>query len=53
MFNILLLFVSVFYSSVDASKAYITNEKDNTLSVIDISKRKVVKTVDIGQSLGE
>ena len=50
MFNILLLFVSVFYSSVvDASKAYITNEKDNTLSVIDISKRKVVKTVDIGQ----
>ena len=50
MFNILLLFVSVFYSSVvDASKAYITNEKDNTLSVIDISKKKVVKTVDIGQ----
>ena len=50
MFKILLLFVSVFYSSgVDASKAYITNEKDNTLSVIDISKRKVVKTVDIGQ----
>ena len=50
MFNILLLFVSIFYSSaVDASKAYITNEKDNALSVIDISKRKVVKTVDIGQ----
>jgi len=50
MFNILLLFVSIFYSSAaDASKAYITNEKDNTLSVIDISKRKVVKTVDIGQ----
>ena len=50
MINILLLFVSVFYSSVvDASKAYVTNEKDNTLSVIDISKRKVVKTVDIGQ----
>ena len=40
----------MFYSSVvDASKAYITNEKDNTLSVIDIGKKKVVKTVDIGQ----
>ena len=38
------------YSSVvNASKAYITNEKDNTLSVIDINKRKVVKTIDIGQ----
>jgi len=50
MLNILLLLVSVFYSSVvDASKAYITNEKDNTLSVIDINKRKVLKTVDIGQ----
>ena len=50
MFNILLLFVSILYfSSADASKAYITNEKDNTLSVIDIDKRKVIKTVDIGQ----
>ena len=50
MFNILLLFVSILYSSsADASKAYITNEKDNTLSVIDINKRKVIKTVDIGQ----
>ena len=50
MINILLLFVAVMYSSVvNASKAYITNEKDNTLSVIDINKRKVVKTIDIGQ----
>jgi PQQ-dependent catabolism-associated beta-propeller protein len=50
MFNILLLFVSILYSSyADASKAYITNEKDNTLSVIDINKRKVIKTIDIGQ----
>ena len=50
MFNILLLFAAIIYSSVvDASKAYITNEKDNTLSVIDINKRKVLKTVDIGQ----
>ena len=50
MFNILLLFVSILYSSsADASRAYITNEKDNTLSVIDIDKRKVIKTVNIGQ----
>jgi PQQ-dependent catabolism-associated beta-propeller protein len=50
MINILLLFVAVMFSSVvNASKAYITNEKDNTLSVIDINKRKVVKTIDIGQ----
>ena len=50
MIKIILLFVSVLFSSTaDASKAYITNEKDNTLSVIDINKRKVVKTVEIGQ----
>ena len=50
MINFLLLFVAVMFSSVvDASRAYITNEKDNTLSVIDINKRKVVKTIDIGQ----
>ena len=50
MINILLLFVAVMFSTVvNASKAYITNEKDNTLSVIDINKRKVVKTIDIGQ----
>ena len=50
MIKITLLFVSVLFSfTVDASKAFITNEKDNTLSVIDINKRKVIKTVDIGQ----
>ena len=50
MIKFILLFVPVLFSStVDASKAYITNEKDNTLSVIDINKREVIKTVDIGQ----
>ena len=50
MFNILLLFVSILYfSSADASKAYITNEKDNTLSVIDIDKRKVIKSIPVGR----
>ena len=29
--------------------AYITNEKDNTVSIIDIKKKKVVKTVNVGQ----
>ena len=29
--------------------AYITNEKDNTVSVIDIKKKKVIKTVEVGQ----
>ena len=33
----------------DANLAYITNEKDNTVSVIDIKKQKVVKTVEVGQ----
>ena len=32
-----------------ANLAYITNEKDNTVSIIDIKKRKVIKTVDVGQ----
>ena len=32
-----------------ANLAYITNEKDNTVSVIDIKKNKVIKTVEVGQ----
>ena len=32
-----------------AYTAYITNEKDNTLSVIDTVKSEVIKTVKIGQ----
>ncbi len=33
----------------DAYTAYVTNEKDNSLSVIDTDKLEVIKTVKIGQ----
>lgn len=32
-----------------AATAYVSNEKDNTISVIDLSKMKVVRTVPVGQ----
>ena len=43
---VLIFFVS---ETADANMAYITNEKDNTVSVLDIKKKKVVKTVEVGQ----
>ena len=43
------LAVLFFNHSVIASVAYVTNEKDNTVSVIDIKKKKLIKTVDVGQ----
>ena len=46
---VLIFFVS---ETADANMAYITNEKDNTVSVLDIKKKKVVKTVEVGQSEG-
>ena len=46
-FIISILFFS--FSKVEANRAYITNEKDNTVSVIDINKKKVIKTVKVGQ----
>ena len=46
-FFISILFFS--FSKVEANRAYITNEKDNTVSVIDINKKKVIKTVKVGQ----
>ncbi len=54
MFNIFvnsfLFFIFVCYSSLSlANLAYITNEKDNTVSVIDIDKKKVINTVKVGQ----
>ena len=36
-------------NNVKANLAYITNEKDNTVSVLDIKKKKVVKTIEVGQ----
>ena len=38
-FLVLSLFIFSF-SKVEAYRAYITNEKDNTVSVIDINKKK-------------
>ena len=47
---LILLFYSFFnFNFVKANLAYITNEKDNTVSVIDIKKKKVIKTVKVGQ----
>ena len=47
IFIISFLFFS--FSKVEAYRAYITNEKDNTVSVIDINKKKVIETVKVGQ----
>lgn len=33
-----------------AFTAYVSNEKDNTLSVIDTSEWQVVKTIKVGQT---
>ena len=32
-----------------ASVAYVSNEKDNTLSVIDTETQEVIETIDVGQ----
>jgi YVTN family beta-propeller protein len=32
----------------DGSRAYVTNESDNTVSVVDIAQRKVVATIPVG-----
>ena len=41
--NSILLASFFCFNFVKANLAYITNEKDNTVSVIDIKKKKVVK----------
>ena len=38
-----IFFIAISLSSAKANLAYITNEKDNTVSVIDIKKKKVIK----------
>ncbi len=29
--------------------AYVSNERDNTISVVDLDAMKTVKTIDVGQ----
>ena len=41
-----LLYTFLLVESAFANLAYITNEKDNTVSVIDINKQKVIKTIN-------
>lgn len=36
-------------TEIKAQTAYVTNEKDNTLSVIDMRAMEVVKTIEVGQ----
>ena len=55
--NLLFLMVTFFsiisFSSVKANLAYITNEKDNTVSVIDIKKKKLLKPSRLAKDLEE
>ena len=48
-FLTLVFSIAMSFSSTQANLAYITNEKDNTVSVIDIKKKKVINTVKVGQ----
>ena len=51
LYNIFLIVFFVFFTTnvVNSNLAYVTNEKDNTVSVIDINKKKVINTVKVGQ----
>src|SRR5689334_21022951 len=41
--------VLLMVSPAGALTAYVSNERDNTISVIDLDAMKTVKTVDVGQ----
>ena len=47
------LYVSMFFAGdARAFTAYVSNEKSNTISVIDTSRWEVVRTIKVGQRLG-
>ena len=46
---IIALILLLLASPARATMAYASNEKDNTISVIDLDKQQVVKTVPTGQ----
>lgn len=37
--------------SNDGQKVYITNSVDNTVSVIDVTTQKVIRTIPVGKAL--
>src|SRR6201996_9700639 len=45
----LLASLGAFSGSAQATTAYITNEKGNSISVIDLDKLEVTRTVKVGQ----
>lgn len=50
MKNFLIIAILFFtFSKTKANLAYITNEKDNTVSVIDINKKKSLKQLRLGK----
>src|SRR5665213_2265530 len=43
------LFVASSSGPVDAYTAYVSNERDNTISVVDLDQMKTVGTIPVGQ----
>src|SRR5438874_6268726 len=43
------LLLAVMSTPAGAYTAYVTNERDNTISVVDLDQMKTVKTVRVGQ----
>ncbi len=44
-----ILLIAIITSFVCADTVYVSNEKDNTLSVIDTTTNKVIDTIKVGQ----